>query len=261
MKKLFLSVSLFFFALVHAQQEFVYDSLPQPDNPVWEYQSKKNIVKLSLTSLIFNNFQLQYERIINKKVGVSLSLSTFLSSNIPQLNSLEVVVDDADTFLALKGISLGYYSITPEVRFYLGKQGFGKGFYLAPFYRHSNFIIEGAVFDFQKDDGSDTELSTKGNLNANTLGLLLGSQFNLSKNLVLDWWIVGPHLGVGSGGLEGSKATPFTNFEKESLQATLDSFELPLVESNTVVEGQKATIDFSGPWGGVRAGLSLGYRF
>jgi len=261
MKKLFLSVSLFFFALVHAQQEFVYDSLPQPDNPVWEYQSKKNLVKLSLTSLIFNNFQLQYERIINKKVGVSLSFSTFLSSNIPQLNALETLINDADTFLALKGIGLGYYSITPEVRYYLGKKGFGKGFYLAPFYRHSNYTAEGLEFEFDNENLTTSKMNTSGNLSGNTFGLLIGSQFNLSKNLVLDWWIVGPHLGGGSGVIEGSNSSPFTALEKASLETTLNSFTLPFVESNTSVEGQKATVNLSGPWVGVRAGLSLGFRF
>jgi hypothetical protein len=98
-----------------------------------------------------------------------------LSSNIPQLNALETLIIDADTFLALKGIGLGYYSITLEVRFFLGKKGFGKGFYLAPFYRHSNYTPVGLEFEFDNENLTTSKMNTSGNLSGNTFGLLIGS--------------------------------------------------------------------------------------
>ena len=263
MKKIFFLLTLLLAPLVYAQQLDTLEPAQEQktDSLSLEYQAKKNIVKLSLTSLAFRNIHLQYERILNKRISVSLSFSTIFEGEIPLLGSVENTIDDAESFDKIKDLSLSYYSVTPEVRFYLGKKGFGKGFYLAPFYRNSKLTLDGVSFEYPTDEGGTSSISTSGSISGNTVGLLIGSQFNLGKSVVLDWWIVGPHYGSGSGALNGVSSEPFSAIERSALQTELNELDLPFVDETTEVSAQDIKVLFSGPWGGVRAGLSLGFRF
>ena len=263
MKKIFFLLTLLLAPLVYAQQLDTLEPAQEQktDSLSLEYQAKKNIVKLSLTSLAFRNIHLQYERILNKRVSVSLSFSNIFEGEIPLLGSVENTIDDTESFDKIKDVSLSYYSVTPEVRFYLGKKGFGKGFYLAPFYRNSKLTLDGVSFEYTTDEGGTSSISTSGSIGGNTVGLLIGSQFNLGKSVVLDWWIVGPHYGSGSGTLNGVSSEPFSAVERNALQTELNELDLPFVDETTEVSAQDIKVLFSGPWGGVRAGLSLGFRF
>ena len=263
MKKIFFLLTLLLAPLVYAQQLDTLEPAQEQktDSLSLEYQAKKNIVKLSLTSLAFRNIHLQYERVLNKRISVSLSFSTIFEGEIPLLGSVENTIDDAESFDKIKDVSLSYYSVTPEVRFYLGKKGFGKGFYLAPFYRNSKLTLDGVSFEYPTDEGGTSSISTSGSISGNTVGLLIGSQFNLGKSVVLDWWIVGPHYGSGSGTLNGVSSEPFSAIERSALQTELNELDLPFVDETTEVSAQDIKVLFSGPWGGVRAGLSLGFRF
>jgi len=263
MKKIFFLLTLLLAPLVYAQQLDTLEPAQEQktDSLSLEYQAKKNIVKLSLTSIAFRNIHLQYERVLNKRISVSLSFSTIFEGEIPLLGSVENTIDDAESFDKIKDLYMSYYSITPEVRFYLGKKGFGKGFYLAPFYRNSKLTLDGVSFEYPTDEGGTSSISTSGSISGNTVGLLIGSQFNLGKSVVLDWWIVGPHYGSGSGTLNGVSSDPFSAIERSALQTELNELDLPFVDETTEVSAQDIKVLFSGPWGGVRAGLSLGFRF
>ena len=263
MKKTLFLLTLLLAPLVYAQELDALDPAleKETDSLNLEYQAKQNIVKLSLTSLAFRNIHLQYERILNKKISVSLSFSTIFEGEVPLIGSVENTIDDAESFEQIKDISLSYYSVTPEVRFYLGKKGFGKGFYLAPFYRNSKLTLDGVSFEYENDAGGTSTIKANGSISGNTVGLLIGSQFNLGKSVVLDWWIVGPHYGSGSGSLNGRNSQPFSSDERNALQEELNDLDLPLVDETNEVSAQDIKVLFSGPWGGVRAGLSLGFRF
>ena len=85
---------------------------------------------------------------------------------------------------------MGNYAITPEARFYLGK-GYGKGLYIAVFYRHASYTIDHLPIDYDNDHS----LALSGKLTANTGGIMLGAQWALGKYMCIDWWIFGPHYG------------------------------------------------------------------
>ena len=172
MKKIFFLLTLLLAPLVHAQQLDTLEPAQEQktDSLSLEYQTKKNIVKLSLTSLAFRNIHLQYERVLNKRISVSLSFSTIFEGEIPLLGSVENTIDDAKSFDKIKDLSLSYYSVTPKVRFYLGKKGFGKGFYLAPFYRNSKLTLDGVSFEYPTDEGGTSSISTSGSISGNTVG-------------------------------------------------------------------------------------------
>jgi hypothetical protein len=222
---------------------------------------KKNNVKISLTSLAFKNFQLQYERSLTKRIGVVIGYSFISKGSVPfktQLNDLASSSDNSQGIF--DNAELGYTAITPEVRFYLGK-GYGKGFYIAPFYRNLKYDISGVNFTYTNQLGGKDDIDVGGKLKANTFGLQFGSQFNLGKNLILDWWIAGPHYGTSKGDFVGVSSRTLTAFEQSELQRELDKIELPLSDVDAKANANGATIKISGPWGGIRSGISLGYRF
>lgn len=102
-----------------------------------------------------------------------------------------------------------------------------------------------------------------GKLNAVTGGLQFGTQFSLGKNVVLDWWILGPNYGSANGTL--TLTTALTNQEKTDLQIKLDQLKadapLKVIKSATA-SNTGAIIVAKGPWGGLRGlGFSLGFRF
>ena len=261
MKKLFIAFSLLSISILSAQQLDNPLTSEQIDSTKLEYQVKKNIIKLSLTSLAFKNIHVQYERVLSKKISVSLSVSRIFEGGIPMLSSVESYLDDPGSFDQIRDMTLSYYSITPEVRFYLSKKGHGKGFYLAPFYRNSKITLDGVSFDYENDTSTTSTIKTSGSISGNTVGLLLGSQFNLGKSVVLDWWIVGPHYGSGNGELIGKDSSGLSADEQDELRVEITNLELPLVDESSEVNAQGVKVNLTGPWGGVRAGISLGFRF
>lgn len=262
-KLLILAALLLNFSIAVAQSTNVSDKKESVTITDGLVTPKKNNFKISLTSLLFGNFQLQYERSLTKRIGVVVGYSFIPKGAIPfrtQLNDL--TADNADTQGIFEKSELGYKAFTPEVRFYLGK-GYGKGFYIAPFYRNVRYDITNVNFTFSSDVAGVTEqnLSMGGKLSANSFGLQLGAQFNLGKHLILDWWIVGPHYGTSKGDFVGITDRNLTTFEQQELKKELDNIELPLSDIKTEVNARGAKINVSGPWGGVRSGISLGYRF
>ena len=253
MKKVLLSFTfiLFNFFIAFSQTTVSVD----------EFTPKKNNVKISLTSLAFKNFQFQYERSLTKRVGVVVGYSFISKGSVPfksQLNDL--VSSDANSKDMFVNAELGYSAFTPEVRFYLGK-GYGKGFYIAPFYRHLKYDISGVNLKFDSDLGPQQDIDMGGKLTANTVGLQFGAQFNLGKHIILDWWIAGPHYGTSKGDFDGKTNRLLTPFEQAELQKELDNIDLPIGDIEAKAKANGATIKISGPWAGIRSGLSLGYRF
>lgn len=224
---------------------------------------KKNNLKISLTSLAFKNFQFQYERSLSKRIGVVVGYGFIPEGALPFQKTInELTSDNPDTEGIFENATLAYTAITPEVRFYLGK-GYGKGFYIAPFYRNVKYDISNVVFTFDSSiTGTNKEnLAMGGKLTANSFGLQLGAQFNLGKHIILDWWIVGPHYGTSDGNFLGVTDRDLNAFEQNELRNQLEDIELPLSDIETTVTARGASIKVSGPWGGIRSGISLGYRF
>lgn len=95
----------------------------------------KNIFKVNLTALVLNNYMGQYERVLGKRVSVAISYRTMPESSVPFKSFILNQIDDpeGDAEEILNNLKLSNYAITPEIRFYMGKKGYGRGFYIAPF--------------------------------------------------------------------------------------------------------------------------------
>jgi hypothetical protein len=223
---------------------------------------KSNLVKINVTSLPFKNISLQYERILNKKISVAISGRIMPTSSVPFRNIiLESASDDPDTKEAIESLRINTTAITPEVRFYLGKKGYGQGFYLASFYRYATFEGSDMKFDYTTSLGAQNSIFLAGKLTAHTGGILLGTQWLLGNRFCLDVWWFGPHYGVGNGTFSGTTSVPLTAFEQNEIKQELEDLDIPLTKKTITVNASGASMKLDGPWGGVRAGASLGLRF
>ena len=226
------------------------------------YATRKNIPKFIPTSLVVGNFQFQYERVLNKTFSAAIGYSMIPEGDFPFKDKiLDEVSDEDDVGRYINNATLQYSSFTPEVRIYIG-EGYGKGFYLAPFYRHSKYTVKDVEVYFEADDGGERRLDTDGELTTDTFGLLVGVQFNLGSRIVLDWFILGPNYGFSNGNLVGVADQSLSQSEQQSLREELEIVEdLPFGDFQYDVDSQGGEVKIDGPWGGIRAGLAIGFRF
>jgi hypothetical protein len=221
-----------------------------------------NIIKTNLTGIFLKNYSLQYERILSKTFSIALSYRTMPSSTLPfKTLILKQLGDDPETKKTIDDLRLSNTAITPEVRIYMSKKGYGRGFYIAPFYRHANFKSDGVNVFYTTSTNVQNSIKLSGELTSNTAGLLLGVQRFIGKRIVLDTWIFGPHYGSGKGDFIGTSSRPLTQDEQNGLRNQLNSIDIPLTDKTVSVNANGATSKLDGPWGGIRSGISLGFKF
>ncbi|RYY69047.1 MAG: DUF3575 domain-containing protein [Chitinophagaceae bacterium] len=217
----------------------------------------KNIIKVNLPALAFKNISLQYERAVGKRTSLAATFRLMPKGKLPFRDAISDIADDAELDRQLANTEVGNFAIMPEMRYYVGKKGALKGFYLGPFI---NFSRYDASLLYEYEDLLTTKnIPLSGNVNTITGGLMFGAQWKLSNVLSLDWWILGPNYGVSRGDLTGRKS--LTPSEQQSLRDELEDLDIPLTKFTYQVDGNGATIDFKGPWAGVRAGLCIGINF
>lgn len=225
-------------------------------------KQKNNIVKLNVPALFFKKFSVQYERILNKKSGVALSVNLMPKSGLPLKSILLKAADgDAKSEKVINDMTLSNFALTPEYRFYLGKKGYGRGFYIAPFYRFTTYSVNLLPVTYTRDGGGDNTIDLSGTISCHTGGFMLGAQWLLGKSIALDWWIFGPHYGAGSGTFTGLSKEPLSQSEQDDIKETVDNIDLPIIKKTVTTSPVGAVLKVDGPWAGIRAGLSIGVRF
>ncbi len=213
-----------------------------------------NIVKTNVTAYAFRNINLTYERVINQRFSLAIGYGSMLKGGIPFRDSF---LDDTE--LSNEEVSQSHFTIEPRI--YLGS-GYGRGFYLAPYYRHTKVKVEEATYLVEYATESLPTRIT-GNASGNSGGLMVGIQWFLgaSDNWALDLWIVGAHYGAGKGELRATSPRPLNPVEQQVLQDEIENLDIPFVEYTVTTDANGANINLDGPWAGIRSGLSIGYRF
>ena len=224
----------------------------------------RNILKVNLTGLLLRNYGAQFERVLSHRIGVGVSFRYMPEGPVPFKNTIINNLDnpDQETIDQINSLKMSSMAITPEVRFYLSKKGWGRGFYLAPFYRYASHEVNNVNVEYEDAVSGSSTIAMTGKLTSNTGGLLIGAQWDIGTNLVLDWWIIGPHLGGGNGNLNGTSSRPLTASEQADLKNELESIDFPFgIESQVTVNANGAQMKLNGPVAGVRAAIQLGVRF
>lgn len=217
----------------------------------------KNVVKINLFAIALKNISLQYERAVARKVTVAGTFRFMPKGSIPFKSTFIKLADDPETERQINNLSVGNIAFMPEVRYYFSKKGAFRGFYTGLF---ANFASYSATVPIQYDNNGKTEtIPMSGKLTGITGGLMLGAQFKLSNKIYLDWWILGPQYGSSKGSLKGDKN--MNAQEQQDLRNELNGLDIPLTKFTYNVNSTGATMDFKGPWAGVRSGLCIGFRF
>jgi len=248
-----LFASLVAFTMTASAQEATPNAAPEVP---------QNFIKLNVLSLPLKNFHLQYEHVLSKRISVAIGGRYMPTSSIPFKSLVLDAIgnDDQDTRDLIDQSKIGNIAITPEVRFYLGK-GYGKGFYVAPYYRYTKFSTNTVTVSFSEPIGPRRSVNLNGDLSGHTGGLLLGAQWFLSKSISLDWWIVGAHYGNGQGNFNGTPSTPLTPGEQAEVRQTLEDIDVPLIDKTVTVTANSINVKTDGAFGGLRGGLLIGIRF
>jgi hypothetical protein len=223
--------------------------------------NRMNIVKVNLTALPLKNFSFQYERVLQQKISAALGIRLMPNGNLPLKESLNDAANgDPDIEKAINNAQIGNFSITPEFRFYPGKKGYGRGFYIAPYYRYAKFTADAIPIDYTVLSNTKT-ITLKGDMTTHSGGFMLGAQWFLGKYVTLDWWIVGAHYGAGNGAFVGTPSSPFNQMEQNEVRQTIEDIDLPVGKITAEVTANSAKAIFDGPWGGLRGGIAIGFRF
>jgi hypothetical protein len=234
-----------------------YTAQGQQTDSIKVAEQKNNILKINVAALVFKNISIQYERKVGKKTTVAINGRMIPVGDIPFKSSFKDAIDVASVNFDL--FKIGLTGITGEFRWYVGKKGAFRGFYLGPFISYNHYTSEVPV-NYMNDAKTGI---FKGNTSSLTAGLQFGAQWRLSNHLYLDWWILGPNYGSTKGELV--LVTPLNDMEQLSMQFELEKIRIAtpidIVESYKVT-ASGATATIKGQWAGIRAmGFGLGYRF
>jgi hypothetical protein len=225
-------------------------ALAQTDNA-------KNQVKLNLSAFVLKGINLQYERQLGPRITAALGYGMIPTTGIPFKSYITKQVNNSD--VSVGNFTFSSSVITPEVRYYFGKDGAFHGFYIAPYMRIGSFKIDGPI----EYTGSNKDRKTavfNGIMHSIAAGLMMGSSFELSKKIYLDWWIVGASIGGSNGSVNA--VTQLAPDEQAELKHNLDNLNIPLTKIQSEVNANGATITTTGNAVGLRGlGINLGFRF
>lgn len=254
MKKQLLTIFFCFLMSAHA-----FSQVPAVASPILG----KNVIKFNLSSVALEHYMLQFERGLglNKSIGLGIGFSSgielpFKSTLLDQFGGNE------DAKRAIETTKFDKLTITPEYRFYFGLKGAPLGFYLATFVRYTKLSFT-QDYTFTPSNGIEHIAKVNGKLSGVGGGAMMGIQWGLGSSVTLDWWILGPFVGVQDGSFDGVSDMSDMNAEdKANLEEDIESIDIPLWTIDATVTGNDINAKISGPFYGIRMlGLSLGFRF
>lgn len=224
----------------------------------------KTIIKANLLGMTARNFGFYGERIISKRVSFVLGVNTMPEGNIPYI---EHFTDEPE----IRDIQISSLAFTPEIRIYLSRSGYGKGFYIAPYYKYEKYDASSYNIEFSDEDNNTQFINMNGNLNTHSFGAALGVQWLVGKqkNIIIDWTMLGAHYGSNKGYLKGKTTYDMTEETQNEIRKTIeDSFQsieignlVPIKTENIQIDKNNASVDIKSPWAFIRSSLSIGFRF
>jgi hypothetical protein len=211
--------------------------------------SQDNIAKVALEGLAFGKVGLSYERVVNKKQSLALSVGVLIPREFPSAFTTQRTTMSATKFSG--------FSIVPEYRFYTRREGAPGGFYVAPYVNVSNYSV---VF---KDSYDDKDISVKGGFFTAGAGVQIGVQWIISDVFSIDWTIIG--LGVSRYEAYGKLTSKDSDFDFQDINNSIEE------ESATIsLIGNKIKTDVGSDYlkvsmpifhVGVRSSLTIGFAF
>ena len=227
-----------------------------------------NILKTNLSADAINNYNLTFERSINRFISLSVNYKTMPLSKLPLKSIAKQFIDNPA--INFDNFKFGNTTITFEGRFYLGLSKM-SGFYIAPYIRYGNYDLSVPINYTYRPENPSPNISLPpvpvnanldGTIRTQSYGAHVGMQFQLLTKLVLDISFIGGHYGTSTGKLNFMAPNDFPKPAQVELQRILDNTKANPFSLKSVVNSRGATTDTEGPWAGLRGlGIGLGLRF
>lgn len=163
----------------------------QNDTIAYHRFERKNVVRLNLTSSIFNTVGISYERVFKDRFSANLSIS------FKPAKELAPIFNFSGSGITLKGTpELGGHYFTPEVRWYCDGRDVRRaprGFYLGTYYRYGETYLKANIN--YVDEEYDLNANFKFTLREHGFGINIGYQLlAIKERLVLDFVFAGPRI-------------------------------------------------------------------
>lgn len=227
-----------------------------------------NILKTNLSADAINNYNITYEKSINRFISLSVNYKTMPLSKLPLKSIAKQFIDNPA--INFDNFKFGNTTITFEGRFYLGLSKM-SGFYIAPYIRYGNYDLSVPInYTYTPENPSPNislppvpvNANLDGTIRTQSYGAHVGMQFQLLTKLVLDISFIGGHYGTSTGKLNFMAPNDFPKPAQVELQRILDNTKANPFSLKSVVNSRGATTDTEGPWAGLRGlGIGLGLRF
>ncbi|MDI9357635.1 MAG: DUF3575 domain-containing protein, partial [Phycisphaerales bacterium] len=238
----------------------------------------RNSIKVNLTSAVFSNIYLTYERKFNKHWGFLLGGRYMPTQSLQKLFPFSLIsalknisINGGNFSFSTSKINVTAWQVTPEIRYYFGK-GYQRGFYLGAYARYTNYSLAiPTQFSFVETNynlKANYNLSFSGKISSYTGGLVFGIQYPITKWLEIDVWLLGVSIGSFdklsfTGSVPALDSTgrgfisDFTGKIPSKLALWKSNVSTTQTASTTTINAQ-----FSGPAVGIRGiGINLGFKF
>lgn len=267
MKKIFLPL-FFLTAAFSAQAQVGSDDsilLPSPSNNF----SRSIAAKINPLSFSFGKLSLAGEWNYKPKRSVTFYLGLPISTTAPAKLTEVMGEDVKDAEIKFKSFSIG-----AGYRMYLGKRDM-TGFYFEPILKYVTFDMEGKYkgeFDFGAQGKHQIDALAINKYSGFGITAQMGVQFMIAKRVTVDLYLLGPEANVGKvSSMIKDETGPTTDMywvgSKQSLEKNFkenlkdipvigDKIEVEVNENDKYIKGE-----YNGFVPGLRAGITLGYRF
>lgn len=240
-------------------------------------EPKPSVIKVNLSSIALGAYSLQYEKALGKRVSFAIGAAYRPVKKVPFAKSVERFVDAADNridYISLANVkkseaTVGHFGITPEVRFYLGKNKSAPiGAYIAAFGRYNSYFGKAPVFVdvFYKDTFARIELPVDTQIKTYSGGLMFGYQFRLGNRFTFDWFVVGGHYGKVT--VHGESKQDFEGYDDDFLKYVkskiIETFKINEQYLSVEVDKQGVRVDNARnlKFFNLRGlGFNIGYKF
>ncbi len=227
-----------------------------------------NILKTNLSADAINNYNLTFEKSINRFISLSVNYKTMPLSKLPLKSIAKQFIDNPN--INFDNFKFGNTTITFEGRFYLGLSKM-SGFYIGPYIRYGNYDLSVPInYTYTPENPSPNislppvpvNANLDGTIRTQSYGAHVGMQFQLLTKLVLDISFIGGHYGTSTGKLNLIAPIDFPKPAQVELQRILDNTKANPFSLKSVVNARGAITDTEGPWAGLRGlGVGIGLRF
>jgi hypothetical protein len=125
--------------------------------------------------------------------------------------------DDPEAEDIIRSLLVSSYTVTPEIRFYLGHKRYSQGFYLSLFYRYGHYMSATHLYLIRMILMRISQLIPPGTVISHTVACcwVISGQ---SVSTCIDWQMFGPHYRVHSGDFLRLPSSPLSQQIRQTLR-------------------------------------------